>query len=120
MIIYLGRDRLSYLNLWIGVTPPWCLDSACSFYLSIPDRISIGDYSWFLDNPDLNWTPPPTLIEWMAKAKKDGKPIVYIGFGSITVPNPNEVTQTLVKAVLKSKSNYLVIIPGHDALDRPR
>ncbi|KAF7980122.1 hypothetical protein HWV62_39545 [Athelia sp. TMB] len=71
------------------------------------DTTVVSGY-WFLDNPDLNWTPPPTLIEWMANAKKDGKPIVYIGFGSITVPNPNEVTQTLVKAVLKSDVRAII------------
>jgi sterol 3beta-glucosyltransferase len=38
----------------------------------------------------------------MAKARADGKPIVYIGFGSITVPNPKSVTERIIKAVLKS------------------
>ncbi|KAG5641416.1 hypothetical protein DXG03_005261 [Asterophora parasitica] len=38
----------------------------------------------------------------MAKARRDGKPIVYIGFGSITVPHPNRVTARIVKAVLQS------------------
>lgn len=39
----------------------------------------------------------------MAKAKDEGKPIVYIGFGSITVPNPPAMTKSIIKAVLKSK-----------------
>ena len=33
---------------------------------------------------------------------KDGKAIVYIGFGSITVPDPPALTKQIVKAVLKS------------------
>ena len=70
-----------------------------NIYISTPYR---NIFSWFLDNPDLNWTPPPTLLEWMAKAKADEKPIVYIGFGSITVPNPHKVTEIIVAAVLKS------------------
>jgi sterol 3beta-glucosyltransferase len=60
------------------------------------------DFSWFLDNPDLNWEPPASLIEFMEKARADSKPIVYIGFGSITVPNPNRVTTRIIDAVLKS------------------
>jgi hypothetical protein len=59
--------------------------------------------SWFLDNPELGWTPPQTLVDWIAKARTDGKPIVYIGFGSITVPNPKLVTERLIRGVLKSK-----------------
>lgn len=59
--------------------------------------------SWFLDNPDLNWSPPADLLAWMAKARADGKPIVYIGFGSITVPDPKRVTARIVEAVLQSK-----------------
>jgi sterol 3beta-glucosyltransferase len=38
----------------------------------------------------------------MSKARSDGKALVYIGFGSITVPNPKLVTERLVRAVLKS------------------
>lgn len=54
----------------------------------------------------------------MADAKKAGKAIVYIGFGSITVPNPNAVTQTLVKAVLKSKSCKLIDVRNKALDDR--
>lgn len=59
--------------------------------------------SWFLDNPELNWSPPESLVQWMAKAREENKPIVYIGFGSITVPNPPAMTRSIVKAVLKSE-----------------
>jgi sterol 3beta-glucosyltransferase len=65
------------------------------------DATALSGY-WFLDNPELNWTPPQTLIDWMAKARVDGKPIVYIGFGSITVPNPKLVTERIIRGVLKS------------------
>ncbi|KAJ6559217.1 glycosyltransferase family 1 protein [Mycena vulgaris] len=72
------------------------------------DATTISGY-WFLDNPDgANWTPPADLLEWMAKARKDGKPIVYIGFGSITVPHPNRVTARIVKAVLKSDVRAII------------
>ena len=39
----------------------------------------------------------------MAKARADGKPIVYIGFGSITVPDPTLVTERIIRGVLKSE-----------------
>ncbi|KAF5382484.1 hypothetical protein D9615_002991 [Tricholomella constricta] len=73
----------------------------------VPKPLDWGDTTiisgyWFLDKPDLNWAPPQDLLDWMDKARKDGKPIVYIGFGSITVPHPNRVTSRLVKAVLQS------------------
>jgi len=57
---------------------------------------------WFLDNPDLGWSPPTSLLKFIAQAREDKKPIVYIGFGSITVPNPAAVTDKIVRAVLKS------------------
>ena len=66
--------------------------------------------SWFLDNPDLDWTPSKELLEWMAKARSDGKPIVYIGFGSITVPHPGRVTGRIINAVLKSVPHVIFII----------
>ncbi|KAA1469801.1 UDP-Glycosyltransferase/glycogen phosphorylase [Dentipellis sp. KUC8613] len=65
------------------------------------DATTISGY-WFLDNPDPDWTPPETLIAWMDKARKDEKPIVYIGFGSIVVPNPTQVTKNIIQAVQKS------------------
>ncbi|KAJ7175819.1 glycosyltransferase family 1 protein [Mycena filopes] len=72
------------------------------------DATNISGY-WFLDNPEgLNWTPPPDLVEWMAKARKDGKAIVYIGFGSITVPHPNRVTARIVKAVLRADVRAII------------
>jgi len=65
------------------------------------DATDISGY-WFLDNPELGWTPPQTLVDWIAKARTDGKPIVYIGFGSITVPDPKLVTERIIRGVLKS------------------
>ena len=58
--------------------------------------------SWFLDNPDLDWTPPESLLDFMQTARDDGKPLVYIGFGSITVPDPHTMTEHIYQAVQKS------------------
>ncbi|KAF8827687.1 hypothetical protein HHX47_DHR4000057 [Lentinula edodes] len=71
------------------------------------DSISISGY-WFLDNPDLDWEPPESLVAWMEKARADGKPIVYVGFGSITVPDPNRVTSRIIEAVLKSDVRAII------------
>jgi sterol 3beta-glucosyltransferase len=72
--------------------------------------------SWFLDNPELGWTPPQTLIDWMAKARADKKAIVYIGFGSITVPDPKLVTERIIRSVLKSE--YWPLLMACPASDR--
>jgi sterol 3beta-glucosyltransferase len=41
------------------------------------DDITITGY-WNLENSDLEWSPPKELEEFMAKAKADGKALVYI------------------------------------------
>ncbi|RXK41092.1 hypothetical protein M231_01495 [Tremella mesenterica] len=65
------------------------------------DDITITGY-WTLEDSDKDWTPPLGLENWMNQAKQDGKPIVYIGFGSIVVPRPNAMTKSIIKAVEKS------------------
>lgn len=54
----------------------------------------------------MSWTPPDDLVAFMDKARADGKPIVYIGFGSVTVPRPNKVTNAIIKAVLLSQYTH--------------
>jgi sterol 3beta-glucosyltransferase len=62
------------------------------------DDIQITGY-WTLANSDSDWSPPDDLEEFMNKADEDGKPLVYIGFGSITVPDPVKMTEEIVRAV---------------------
>jgi sterol 3beta-glucosyltransferase len=76
------------------------------------DDITITGY-WTLENSDTEWTPPADLERFMAKAKEDGKALVYIvgshdatsltaqGFGSIVVPRPNAMTKSIIRAVEK-------------------
>jgi hypothetical protein len=52
----------------------------------------------------------------MTKARVDGKPIVYIGFGSITVPNPKLVTERVIRGVLKSKLMFRHDSPAADGV----
>lgn len=49
------------------------------------------------DNKPFN--PPEGLMEFIKKAHDDGKAVVYIGFGSITVPDSAAVTKAVVQAV---------------------
>ncbi|KAG0249174.1 Sterol 3-beta-glucosyltransferase, partial [Actinomortierella ambigua] len=55
---------------------------------------------WFLDNPDHNWQPPEDLVQFL-NADPKNKP-VYIGFGSMVVADPDEMTRTIIEAVVKS------------------
>jgi len=60
--------------------------------ISFANEILTLILSWFLDKPELNWSPPKTLVDFMAKARSDDEPLVYIGFGSITMPKLRLVT----------------------------
>lgn len=56
---------------------------------------------WFLDVGG-DFKPPQDIVRFVAQARKDGKKIVYIGFGSIVVEDPAALTQTVVDSVLKA------------------
>jgi hypothetical protein len=100
--------RQLYPNHLTGVTLPLFPDSKLSGFF-ITTKLALIFISWFLDNPEgVNWTPPADLVKWMAKARNDRKPIVYIGFGSITVPHPNRVTARIVKAVLRGEPSHMM------------
>ena len=68
--------------------------------LDYSDWIRITGY-WFLDEAS-DWTPPEDLTNFIAKARKDEKRTVYIGFGSIVVSDPAALTKTVVDSVLKA------------------
>ncbi|KAF9901840.1 Sterol 3-beta-glucosyltransferase [Lobosporangium transversale] len=64
-----------------------------------PSWIHVTGY-WFLDNPDLSWTPPEDLVAFL-NAEPEKKP-VYIGFGSMVVADPDGMTKAIIEAVVKS------------------
>ncbi|KAH7340399.1 hypothetical protein B0J17DRAFT_595429 [Rhizoctonia solani] len=70
---------------------------------------------WFLDDPDdsgsKKWTPPPDLVEFMETARRERKKIVYIGFGSIVVSDPDAMTQCIVEAI-KLSGVYAILSKG--------
>lgn len=45
-------------------------------------------------------------MEFITKAREDGKAIIYIGFGSIVVPDSTAVTKAVVNAVLVRRPQH--------------
>ena len=64
------------------------------------DWIRVTGY-WFLDEAQI-YTPPTDLLAFIARARTDGKKIVYIGFGSIVVSNSAVLTSAVVESVLRA------------------
>ncbi|EJU00971.1 UDP-Glycosyltransferase/glycogen phosphorylase [Dacryopinax primogenitus] len=61
---------------------------------------------WFLDDPDNSqakkWTPPDDLVQFINSARAEGRKLVYIGFGSIVVSDPDAMTQCVIQAIEQS------------------
>jgi UDP:flavonoid glycosyltransferase YjiC (YdhE family) len=60
------------------------------------DNCHITGY-WFLES-ESNYQPPAEVVDFLA----DGKPPVYIGFGSMTGEKPEQMTDIALKALKKS------------------
>ncbi|KAG0231105.1 Sterol 3-beta-glucosyltransferase, partial [Mortierella sp. GBA43] len=84
-------DRVPCLYSWSPILVPAPMDWH--------SWVHVTGY-WFLDNPDLDWTPPEGLEEFL-NAEPNNKP-VYIGFGSMVVSDPDDMTKTIVDAVVKA------------------
>ena len=61
---------------------------------------------WFLDDADdstkKKWTPPEDLLSFIDGAHANGKKVVYIGFGSIVVSDPEAMTRCVIDAIVQS------------------
>lgn len=57
--------------------------------------------------------PPEGLMEFIAQAREDGKAVIYIGFGSIVVPDATAVTKAVVAAVLVRRLRAQQVEKGH-------
>lgn len=68
--------------------------------LDFSDWIRVTGY-WFLDEGQ-EYTPPKELEDFIAKAREDGKKIVYVGFGSIIVNDPAKMTREVIDAVQRA------------------
>ena len=85
--------------------------------IDYPDWIRITGY-WFLSEGS-DWTPPPQLLDFIARARADGKKIVYIGFGSIVVSDPAALTRTVVESVQKADVRCILSKGWSDRLGDP-
>ncbi|KAG8833095.1 Sterol 3-beta-glucosyltransferase [Serendipita sp. 399] len=61
---------------------------------------------WFLEDSENStakkWEPPADLLEFINKARSEKKKLVYIGFGSIVVSDPDAMTKCVLDAVRES------------------
>lgn len=80
------------------------------------DWIRVTGY-WFLDEGGKDWTPPDDLVSFIDNARKDGKKLVYIGFGSIILDNPAKFTREIIDAVLKADVRCILSKGWSDRLD---
>ncbi|RPB25450.1 UDP-Glycosyltransferase/glycogen phosphorylase [Terfezia boudieri ATCC MYA-4762] len=68
--------------------------------IDFSDWIRVTGY-WFLEEQS-TWKPPNELVEFIRRARVDGKKLVYVGFGSIVVSDPTALTSTVVESVVKA------------------
>ncbi|KAI8327594.1 hypothetical protein BC941DRAFT_407114 [Chlamydoabsidia padenii] len=82
-----------------------------------PDYIHCTGY-WFLDEKTNDtkdsWQPSPELVAFLgldnehSDSKKDTRPIVYIGFGSIMVSDPEAMSRVIVESVIEANVRAIV------------
>ncbi|KAL2751846.1 glycosyltransferase family 1 protein [Sodiomyces alcalophilus JCM 7366] len=88
--------------------------------LDYSDWIRVTGY-WFLDE-GADYQPPRDLADFIAKARAEGKKLVYVGFGSIIVNDVAKMTQDVIDAVLKADVRCVLSKGWSDRLtkDEPR
>ncbi|GAA6057393.1 hypothetical protein JCM3770_000741 [Rhodotorula araucariae] len=78
------------------------------------ENIHVTGY-WWLDNPDdsksKKWEPPEELVAFLEEAKQLDKKVVFIGFGSIIIPDPLEMTRVVVEAAERA-GVYAIVAKG--------
>lgn len=88
----LQQNKVPFLyNFSPSVVPP---------PLDFSDWVKVTGY-WFL-NEGTDYSPPEDLAAFIARARKDGQKLVYIGFGSVTVADSRKLTEQIVAAVQKA------------------
>ncbi|EIM19797.1 UDP-Glycosyltransferase/glycogen phosphorylase [Wallemia mellicola CBS 633.66] len=87
-------------NEWIHVTGYWFLDS-----------ITPENSENSVNDNNGKWDAPAGLLEFIAQGRSLNKKIVYIGFGSIVVSDPDEMTKCVVEAISQADV-YAVLSKG--------
>ncbi|KAL7268034.1 Sterol 3-beta-glucosyltransferase [Rhizina undulata] len=72
---------------------------------------------WFLDTAT-DWDEPAELVAFIKQAREDGKKIVYIGFGSVTVADPRAMTRAVVESVVKADVRCILSKGWSDRLSK--
>ncbi|CAH7670879.1 hypothetical protein PPACK8108_LOCUS5626 [Phakopsora pachyrhizi] len=114
---------------WVHITGYWLLDKGMTSdgkdgeKSAICSKESVGDAEDSVDGPikeeRKKWVPEPGLVQFIEKANNESKKNVYIGFGSIVVPNPEEMTRTIVEAIKKADVYAIVTKEWSDQLKNP-
>lgn len=102
------RDKLHLPPTTLERLEEWRVPHIYSFSPSVlpppkdwPDYVHCTGY-WFLDNPEQSWQPDPAFTAFLEQGNNDPRPIIYIGFGSIIVPDPEEMSRVIVEAVVRA------------------
>lgn len=70
-------------------------------------NIHISGY-WFLDESQKGWQPDEKLLTFMQSAREASIPLVWIGFGSITIKNIDKVRKHIFEAVAQAGVRAIV------------
>jgi sterol 3beta-glucosyltransferase len=81
------------------------------------DWVNVTGY-WFLDEGGAGYEPPEDLVNFIKKARLDGYKLVYIGFGSIVVKDPTEMTKAIIGAVQRAKVRCILSKGWSDRLGK--
>ncbi|CAK7270418.1 Sterol 3-beta-glucosyltransferase [Sporothrix epigloea] len=100
---------------WIRVTGYWFLDEGTT---SKATGIDAADGTAAAVQTQPKWEPPQDLLDFIAKARADHKKLVYVGFGSIVVPDPAKMTQEVIDAVRKADVRCILSKGWSDRLVR--
>ncbi|KAG9581747.1 UDP-Glycosyltransferase/glycogen phosphorylase, partial [Aureobasidium melanogenum] len=84
--------------------------------LDFGEWIRVTGY-WFLDEAD-NFTPQKELLDFIKKARTDKAKLVYIGFGSVVVPDPKQLTLDIIAAVKKADVRCILSKGWSDRMDK--
>lgn len=82
------------------------------------DWVHVTGY-WFLDEKD-DYKPDQRIVDFIKKAREDKKKIVYIGFGSIVVSNPKEMTEAVIESVQKADVRCVLVKGWSDRMDKKK
>lgn len=84
------QSRIPFLyNVSPSIFPP---------AIDFPDWVKVTGY-WFLNEGSGDYQPPTELVNFLNRARKRRKKIVYVGFGSIVVSDANGLTRTIVETI---------------------